>query len=177
MGREVRMVPSDWQHPKDDRGRYKPMHGGSFAKDAAEWDAENAKWGEGLRKDYSSEFDGSGWKPREKDDGDSFEDWSGTRPDSRDYMPDWPAERRTHFMMYETTSEGTPISPAFATPGELARWLADTRASTFADMTATYEQWLPICQGGFAPSMIMDSKGLRSGVEAAADINAEPDAE
>lgn len=23
MGREVRKVPADWQHPKDDKGRYR----------------------------------------------------------------------------------------------------------------------------------------------------------
>lgn len=44
MGREIRMVPAGWQHPKDDDGSFKPLFDGSFAKDAAEWDAENAKW-------------------------------------------------------------------------------------------------------------------------------------
>jgi len=45
-------------------------------------------------------------------------------------------------MMYETCTEGTPISPAFATPEELARWLADNEASAFGGMTASYEGWL-----------------------------------
>lgn len=81
-------------------------------------------------------------------------------------MPDFPADQRTHFMMYEDTSEGTPISPAFATPEELARWLADTGASSFANQTASYEAWLRIAKGGFAPSAILSSAGLQSGVEA-----------
>ena len=42
-------------------------------------------------------------------------------------------------MIYETCSEGSPISPAFETPEELARWLTD---NSFGSMTATYEQWL-----------------------------------
>jgi len=57
-------------------------------------------------------------------------------------------------MMYENTSEGTPISPPFETPEELARWLADNNASAFGGMTATYEQWLATCKGLYAPSMV-----------------------
>lgn len=76
------------------------------------------------------------------------------------------------FQMWETTSEGSPISPVFETPDELATWLADNGASSFGSNTATYEQWLGMIKGpGWAPSAIMDSKGLRSGVEAAADIS------
>lgn len=71
------------------------------------------------------------------------------------------------WQMWETTSEGSPISPVFDTAEELARWLADTRAHTFADYAATYEQWLGMILGpGSAPSMVLDSNGLRSGVEA-----------
>lgn len=74
------------------------------------------------------------------------------------------------WQMWETTSEGSPISPVFETTEELARWLADTDASAFGGQTATYEQWLGMIQGpGWAPSAIADSKGLRSGIEAAAD--------
>ena len=74
-------------------------------------------------------------------------------------------------MMYEDTTEGTPISPAFATPEELARWLADTGASAFGDSTATYEQWLHVCKGGWAPSAVIDINGMRSGVEAMAILD------
>jgi hypothetical protein len=74
------------------------------------------------------------------------------------------------YQMWETVSEGSPISPVFATPEELARWLADTGASAFGDMTATYEQWLATCKKGWAPSAVLSAdKGLRSGVEALTD--------
>jgi hypothetical protein len=89
-------------------------------------------------------------------------------PDKRDYMPDWPEDQRTHYMMYEDTSEGTPISPAFPTPEELARWLADTGASAFAGQTASYDAWLRIARGGFAPSAVLSGGVLQSGVEALA---------
>jgi hypothetical protein len=68
--------------------------------------------------------------------------------------------------MYEDTSEGTPFSPAFATPEELARWLADTGASAFGDMTATYEQWLRTCKSGWAICAVLDGNKMMSGVEA-----------
>ncbi|MEW8051290.1 MAG: hypothetical protein AB2754_15910 [Candidatus Thiodiazotropha endolucinida] len=163
MGREVRRVPKDWQHPKNEHGHYIPLYDGAdFSRQVKEWDEGAAKWAEGLRDDWSG-----GWTPLEDDEKDmTFEDWCGPRPEAKDYMPEWPERDRTHLMMYEDTSEGTPISPAFETPEELARWLADNNASAFADMTATYEQWLSMCKQGWAPSMIGDSKGLRSGVEA-----------
>ena len=69
------------------------------------------------------------------------------------YMPDWPAEICTHYQMYQNTSEGTPISPPMETPEQLARWLADNDASALGDETATYEEWLLVCQEGSAPSM------------------------
>lgn len=74
------------------------------------------------------------------------------------------------YQMWETTSEGSPISPVFKTPEELAQWLASTGASSFGRDTATYETWLAFIRGpGWAPSMIVSSRGARSGVEAAVD--------
>lgn len=100
----------------------------------------------------------------------SFEDYFdenyGEKPDPQWYMPDWKDEERTHLMMYENTSEGTPLSPAFETPEELARWLTDNGASSFGAMTATYEQWLGMCRSGWAPSAIMTNGVLESGVAA-----------
>jgi hypothetical protein len=51
---------------------------------------------------------------------------------------------RNHFQMFETTSEGTPISPAFAKAEELAKWLADHEIPVFGDALGTREQWLKI---------------------------------
>ena len=159
MGREVRKVPADWQHPKDSSGRYIPLFDGKdYARRLTSWDAGAAKWAEGLVEDYSG-----GWKPKPVDLV-HYSDWDGKRPDSADYMPVW--SDATHLMMYEDTSEGTPISPAFSTPEELARWLADNGASAFGDMTADYEHWLNIARGGWAPSLVISSAGMQSGVQA-----------
>lgn len=75
------------------------------------------------------------------------------------------------YQLWETTSDGSPLSPAFKTPEELARWLADNNASTFGRMTTTYENWLAFIEGpGESVGMVMEvGKGLKSGVEAAVE--------
>lgn len=136
MGREVRMVPPDWQHPMSGCG-FKPLYNGAdFSRRLSEWEDGAEKWGRGEFPDYASE------ESRKL----TYEEWEGEKPDQGDYMPNLPAEQRTHYMMYETTTEGTPISPAFATPEELARWLADTGASAFGGITASYEGWLRVAK-------------------------------
>lgn len=118
MGREVRHVPADWQHPKDAGGNLLPLH------ERFCYNAEEIK--EGLR------------------DG-----WLDDEPPNYGVgvMPDWPKSERTHIQMYETTSEGTPLSPVMKTPEELARWLADNNASAFGAKYATQEQWLSRING------------------------------
>jgi len=159
MGREVRRVPKDWQHPKSREfnirtgqyeDRYVPMFDRSFADEMREWYTEWEKWETGWRPD------GTECK--------TYWEYAGGPPDPERYMPDWPESERTHLMMYEDTSEGTPISPAFETPEELAKWLADNNASAFGSMTATYEEWLSTCKRGWAPSLVISGNVMASGV-------------
>lgn len=164
MSREVRMVPPDWEHPRNESGDYIPLVEGSFAKESADWDEGCAKWAEGFRRVHSMREEAPRWVEREENC--SYQEWAGERPKPDQYMPEFEPGTATYLMMYESTSEGTPISPAFATPEELARWLADSNASAFGGMTATYEQWLSTCRSGWAPSMIVAGGRLMSGVEA-----------
>lgn len=170
MGREVRRVPKDWQHPKKREFSYRtgqyeesyqPMHDRSFAEAMDEWYAEWKKWEAGEYSEYVDED--SKKLP--------YWEWSAPPPDPAYYMPQWPAHERTHLMMYEDTTEGTPISPAFETPEELARWLADNNASSFGSMTATYEEWLSTCQRGWALSMVIRGGVMDSGVADLANIS------
>lgn len=39
------------------------------------------------------------------------------------YRPDWKPEEATWFQMYETVSEGTPVTPPFETREELVEYL------------------------------------------------------
>ena len=164
MGREVRRVPADWQHPKHWVGgchgieeRHKPLLPGErYQSEVDDWDGECAKWKAGWRPDHCSEDHRSM----------TYEQYAGQRPHRDDYMPVWPDEQRTHLMMYETTSEGTPISPAFRSPEELARWLVDNNARAFAGRPGNYDGWLRVARGGYAPTFVVSAAGLESGVDA-----------
>lgn len=146
MGREVRKVPANWEHPKNENGHYQPMFDMTFNEAFANWEDEKRIW------DNNPENKG--------------EPYEETSPDPKYYRPDWKDEERTHLMMYEDCSEGTPISPAFETPEELAKWLADNNASSFGRNTATYEQWLATIKRGWAVSAVIENGIIKSGVEA-----------
>jgi hypothetical protein len=143
MGRELRMVPEGWEHPKNELGRYVALYSGDDYQDAVK------------------EFE-EVWK--EKGLQEAIE-WCGA-PDKNDYMPEWAESEKTHFQMYETTSEGTPISPPMPTPEALAKWLVDNNASAFGRSTASYESWLATIQAGYAPSAVLTGGKMISGVEA-----------
>lgn len=72
------------------------------------------------------------------------------------------------YQIWETVSEGSPISPVFSTPEELARHMAGTRWG--ADDGTPYSVWLKFINGpGWAPSMVASDAGLQSGVAAVVD--------
>jgi len=84
----------------------------------------------------------------------AYEAWERTEPPKGD-----------GYQVWETVSEGSPISPVFATPEELARHMATTRWG--ADKGTSYEQWMRFILGpGWAASMIGDANGIRTGVQA-----------
>jgi hypothetical protein len=149
-------VPADWQHPKDEQGRFKPLFDGAdFGRKVKAWNEAAAAWAKGLRDDFKGgliPFDGT-------EPAGAYEQWDGERPDPADYMPQWDSSQATHLMMYECTTGGTPISPAFASAEELARWLSETRANAFAHESADYEHWLAlILQGPAVSAVVVDGK-------------------
>lgn len=161
MGREVRMVPADWVHPfqeADGQGGHLPKHSQSFAEAAKEWKQHFLAWETG----HNATLD----RPRAEDETEEYWEYGGTPPDRKYHMPDWPEDTRTHYQMYETCSEGTPISPVMETPEKLARWLTDHGVSAFGGETASYDAWLRVARGGYACSAVISGRGLESGVEA-----------
>ncbi len=148
MGREVRRVPADWKHPKDSEDdSYIPLYN-DYGEALEEFRANIEKMGLGEALDY---HEGG--------------------PVSENYMPNWPEGECTHYQMYEDTTEGTPISPPMPDPESLARWLVDNNTSAFASDTASYEAWLNIVKGGWAPSMVIIDGQIMSGVEAMKNRN------
>ena len=119
MPREVRRVPGNWEHPRNGRGHYLRLRGGSYREKAAIWDEEAKQWENGFyRADAKSV-----WLPKTTTMTGSYEEFDGQRPIKDDYMPDWPASERTHFQKYESTTEGTPVSPVFESQEALDHWL------------------------------------------------------
>lgn len=82
------------------------------------------------------------------------EAWTSTEPPTGD-----------GYQIWETVSEGSPITPVFATPEETARYAA---AHPWGAGGGSYESWLKFINGpGWAPSMVMDANGIRTGADAA----------
>lgn len=66
-----------------------------------------------------------------------YEDWQETKPPKGD-----------GFQLWETTSEGSPISPVFVTLEELCEWAA-TEATTFGSFKTSKEEWMKMLNDEF----------------------------
>lgn len=75
----------------------------------------------------------------------NVERYPGQRADAEAWEPTEPPEG-PGWQLWETTSEGSPTSPVFETGEALARWATDN-ATVFADMKATYDEWLRMIVG------------------------------
>lgn len=137
MGREVRMVAADWQHPKDSNGRHIPLH------ENFPYSSEEIQ--EGLRE---------GWLVNEPP-------FYGIG-----VMPQWSSAERTHWQMYQNVSEGTPISPVMPNAESLAEWLEANKANAGGGSTATKAEWLKMILEGYSPTLVINENGIMTGVKA-----------
>lgn len=179
MGREIRMVPPNWEHPKvirrDGREGYQPMRNQRFEDAAKEWKEEFMAWERGERPDYCDEESARL----------EFWEWNGEPPD-REYYQTWNPEDATWYQVWETVSEGTPVTPPFATKQELIDYLVEHGdfwdQSRREDEKRTGHKCIMNCEPwsrkqaeafvngpGWAPSFVVDSNGIQSGVEAVAN--------
>lgn len=149
MGREIRRVPPNWQHPTKQYQwgvDHVSMLDKTFTQACAEWDAEKAKWDAGERPEYCKGDDGP------------YEDYAGERPDDPEMYRPWEDAEATWYQLWQTVSEGSPVSPPFATLGELARYLGDN--GDFWDQKRGDPPWglaraQAFCREGWAPSFVM----------------------
>lgn len=72
-------------------------------------------------------------------------------PDWRKYFKVDPPEG-DGYQLWETTTEGAPVSPVFKTPEELAEW-CEENATVFANIRATKEEWLEMIRDGFVAKL------------------------
>jgi len=123
MSREIRRVPKNWQHPKDEStGRYKPLFDNDYDTAAANWIADLIAW------ENNVEVFPSDGKPIDKTlrFARYFWEYAGNPPDADYYRAEPWAEPPTCYQVYETVSEGTPVSPVFETLDAMVFWLVNT---------------------------------------------------
>jgi hypothetical protein len=172
MGREIRRVPPNWEHPRSEQyGKegYQPMCNRKYSEAAEEWMHNCLLWQEGKHPSQEK-----GWGKDYK----YYWEYEGKPPDKKYYLPDG-LEEPTWYQMYETVSEGTPVSPPFATKEELVEYLVengdfwDQRHGSGGYDRKTAEAFV---DEGWAPSFIRTADGrLLSGVEASVLAQKEED--
>ena len=119
MGREVRRVPPNWEHPKKPCGNYQPMFDETATEGFNEWLEDYQEFIKSELPEMADEH--------EYDISDPFSafcDWDGGPPDAQYYRPHWGESKATWYQVYETVSEGTPVTPPFETQEELIDYLA-----------------------------------------------------
>lgn len=141
MSREVRRIPIDWQHPTEPNrhtGKLEPVGlCGDLPAALARWEDEGRdianrtgfEWEWALKtdlKDYDSEDDLHAYVTAQH---------VVNRPRRGDYMPVWPEGVTLGWCLYETISEGTPVTPVFATAGDLVDHL-----TTVGDWNGPYRR-------------------------------------
>jgi len=94
-----------------------PMHDQTFDEACVEWESYLLQW-------ISGEY------PNQPDDmpqtGPAFDEWHGPKPSQRQnsttFRPTFD-EAPTSWQVYETITDGTPVSPVFEQVNDLYRWL------------------------------------------------------
>lgn len=186
MGRELVRVPPNWSHPKryvQDHHlgrmeeRYQPMYHERTAQEAFdEWLQKYQAW---LDGEHDIVLLNSSAEVYPKDEPyRSFCDWHGSPPDPEYYRPAWKDEERTWWQVWETVSEGTPVTPPFETRAELVEYLVthgdfwDQRRRRDGSEIAC-APWSRVSAekfvygDGWAPSLVVSKNGaVMTGVEA-----------
>lgn len=88
-----------------------------------------------------------------------------TRAASEAWRPTEPP-KGPGWQMWETVSEGSPISPVFATAEALGQWCADNNGGSWRRPGPSYETWMGMILGpGWAPSAVVVDGEVLGGVE------------
>lgn len=75
----------------------------------------------------------------------------------------WDYKKTNGYQIWQTVSEGSPISPVFLKPEELAKWMTENDKSV--SKGTSYEAWLKmIMKEGNCPSGIMTNEGYKDGM-------------
>jgi len=130
MGREIRRVPANWEHPKTANGDYDALF-------------DNL---DGAIHDFQEEIDDKGLK-------EALTNHSGG-PNPEAYV-DYEGKEETWYQAYETVSEGCPITPPFETKQELIDYLV--MHGDFWGKSWPREGAESFVKDEWAPSMVLSS--------------------
>ena len=138
-----------------------------YLKDLEEWIEGHRKW-EAGEDEYRKKY------PEYR----YYAQWEGDPPDVEYYRPPWSKEEATWYQVYETVSEGTPVTPPFETQQELIDYLV--KNGDFWDQKRREEGKFDLdCQpwsreqaekfvlgSGWAPSFVIQGGKVMTGVQA-----------
>lgn len=112
MGREIRKVPKNWDHPKSERypERYQPLLDIYYPDASKKWMDNAVLWSKGIH-------------PNQVDYCDYY--WEYESVPDHEYCRNYKDEDAVWFQVYETVSEGTPVTPPFETEAELVDYLVE----------------------------------------------------
>lgn len=175
MGREIRMVPPNHEHPRYDHyntfsgkteNRYQPKFERNYSEVCAEYVKSFKEFYEkSLNLKKNCEF----WE------------YEGNPP-TREYYISYDKKDATWFQLYETVSEGTPVSPPFETKQELADYLAvngdfwDQKRRKEGNSVMNCQPWGKenaekfVFGSGYMPSMIITGGKIISGGDLASEL-------
>ena len=142
MERELRMVPPNWQHPK-------------YTHDIAPSSHLVGEYID-LREGYEEDWEEFAKAIETKGLAEAIEDHGGGP--LKELYVDYQGQAPTWYQIYETVSEGTPVTPPFATKEELITYL--TKNGDFWDQKRGHGAYSRqaaenLVNGGYAPSGII----------------------
>jgi len=152
MGREIRRVPRGWKHPRNERGDYRPLYDRDYETAAQEWLDAVIAWANGTHEDITK-------YPGCKENNRYYWEWADGPPDEAYYRQKW-TEEPTCYQIYQTVSEGTPVSPVFETLDDMGIWLKEQGYSDEATQA--------FLESGWAPSMVVSGGKITMSIESLA---------
>jgi hypothetical protein len=183
MGRELRMVPPNWKHPtygdceRDKEGPYHSrihstrqyeksdyisLYDDNYERAANEWVAAFIDWhvNGNAKSEWSKYY------------------WEYDTPPDEAYYRLYKDEEATWYQIYETVSEGSPVTPPFATKEELIEYMTtkgdfwkQRAVVRYGDPFTPYSKQAAeyLINGGYAPSFVVENGVIKEGAEALAE--------
>lgn len=160
MGREIRRVPADWVHPKGYDGKHKSLHDNDFQTVMDAWIEQYVTVRDGGKvHQYGDEYAETIAEFVEFD----------PPPDPQCYRQRrWTEEEATAFQVYQTVSEGTPLSPVFEEKEDLIDWLVNDGTWSECDWPMnklSRKAAERFVEAAWAPSFMISSSGLKANAE------------